>query len=158
MARPVDQHLERSARAAPRFSRPRPCARSNSLQPSDLVRLARLGELQQLRRLRVHLFGLGVGERRERFDGHHRLVPLPDAVHETVDQDGAVHLAVDRDDAFAMLVGDDTGAVGVAEQQVVEGRQELVAENSFQTVGLSCSGANVWSLLCPGAQLIGVSY
>jgi hypothetical protein len=40
----------------------------------------------------------------------------------------------------------------------IAARQEVVAENSFQTGGLTCAGANAWSLLCPGAQLIGISY
>jgi hypothetical protein len=40
-----------------------------------------------------------------------------------------------------------------------EPRPLVIAVNpSPATPGASCTGANAWSLLCPGSQLIGISY
>jgi hypothetical protein len=73
-------------------------------------------------------FGQGVtilsGQGLERFDleGGPTTAPLglPRPADKTVDEDGGRDHAVPRSDRFAVLLGDNAGAIGVREDQVVE--------------------------------------
>src|SRR5919106_1808460 len=78
------------------------------------------------------LLGQGVtiffGQGLERFDLEGSLTSaplgLPRPADKTVDEHGGRNHAVLRGDRFAVLLGDDAGAIGVREDEVVELRQE----------------------------------
>src|ERR671910_104568 len=80
----------------------------------------------------LSLLGQGVairfGQGLERFDLEVGLTPaplgLPRPADKTVDEHGGRNHAVPRGDRFAVLLGDDAGAIGVREDQVVELGQE----------------------------------
>ena len=64
------------------------------------------------------------GQSLERLDLEHSLpagsLRLPRPLHEAVDEEGGRNHAVSGGDRLAVLVGDDAGAVGVGQDQVVE--------------------------------------
>src|SRR5215207_1828369 len=78
------------------------------------------------------LFGQGL----ERFDleGSLTTAPLglPRTADKTVDEHGGRNHAVLRGDRFAVLLGDDAGAIGVREDQVVELGQEARRSRSVR--------------------------
>src|SRR5919199_5035280 len=107
----------------------RPVGSLGFLGQSDLERLSALpDEPDEPLSFGSQGVALLSGQRLEQFDHEHRLpassLRLPRPPNEAVDEHGGWNHAVLRSDHLAVVVGDDAGAIGVGEDQVIELGQE----------------------------------